>query len=187
MAVFRPVAVPGCPVIAPGGRGSTGPGFVLPGRRVVSCWSAGGVSLQAGDRGGQLAGLGAGRGQAQPQAAAAMARSVRIFPGSCTARGARHRARAPDRPSPRPVTRAASASSSTPAWDTSPVPSADTVILARRRHSLDVQSVAGLLVGRYSPQQLRTQLLIHKDRLSRTGVNGSPPPGGGAGGGRAGL
>ena len=51
------------------------------------------------------------------------------LPGSCTTRGARHRARAPDRPRPSPVTRAASASSSVPAWDTSPDPSADTVIL----------------------------------------------------------
>ena len=67
-----------------------------------------------------------------PPSAIAMARSVRIFPGSCTARGARHRVRAPDRPLPRPVTRAVSASSSIPAWDTSPVPSADTVILVRR-------------------------------------------------------
>ena len=49
-----------------------------------------------------------------------------------------HRPRRPppgqrrDRPWPRPVTRSVSASSSTPAWDTIPVPSADTVILGRR-------------------------------------------------------
>jgi hypothetical protein len=42
---------------------------------------------------------------------------------------------AADPPSPRPVTRADSASSSIPAWDTSPDPSADTVILVRRAES----------------------------------------------------
>ncbi len=71
MAFFRPVAVPACPVVAPGGRGSRGPGLSFLVVGVVSCWSAGGVSVQAGDRGGQLAGPGPGRGQAQPHAAAA--------------------------------------------------------------------------------------------------------------------
>ena len=67
-----------------------------------------------------------------PPSASATARSAMIFPGSCTARGARHRASPAERPSPSPVTRAASASSNAPAWDTIPLPSADTVILGRR-------------------------------------------------------
>ena len=67
-----------------------------------------------------------------PPSASVTTRSAMIFPGSCTARGARHLASPPDRPSPRPVTRAASASSTAPAWDTSPLPSADTVIFGRR-------------------------------------------------------
>src|SRR5512132_818314 len=59
-----------------------------------------------------------------PPSASAATRSVRIFPGSCTARGARHRAR--------PVARSVSSNSNAPAWDTIPRPSADTVILGRR-------------------------------------------------------
>ena len=55
-----------------------------------------------------------------------------IFPGSWTARGARHRARPAARASPSPVTRSVPASSNAPAWDTRPRPSADTVILGRR-------------------------------------------------------
>ena len=66
-----------------------------------------------------------------PPSPSATARPAMIFPGSCTARGARHRVKAPDRPWPRPVTRSASASSNPPACDTSPFPSADTVILER--------------------------------------------------------
>ena len=67
-----------------------------------------------------------------PPSASAMTRSAMIFPGSCTARAARHRASPAVRASPRPVTRAASASSNAPAWETRPWPSADTVILGRR-------------------------------------------------------
>jgi hypothetical protein len=67
-----------------------------------------------------------------PPRASATTRSATIFPGSCTARGARHRASPADSSRPRPVTRAASNSNSAPAWDTSPWPSADTVILGRR-------------------------------------------------------
>ena len=67
-----------------------------------------------------------------PPSASATARSAMIFPGSCTARGARHRASPPDRPRPRPVTRSVSPAADAPAWDTSPWPSADTVILGRR-------------------------------------------------------
>ena len=67
-----------------------------------------------------------------PPSASAMTRSAMIFPGSCTARGARHRASPAVRAPPRPVTRAASASSNAPAWETRPRPSADTVILGRR-------------------------------------------------------
>ena len=55
-----------------------------------------------------------------------------IFPGSCTARPGRHRPSAVDRPASRPVTRSAWVSSTPPAWDTIPVPSADTVIFGRR-------------------------------------------------------
>ncbi len=55
-----------------------------------------------------------------------------IFPGSCTALGARHRASRADRPRCKPVTRAVSVSSSAPAHDTTPAPSPDTLIFARR-------------------------------------------------------
>src|SRR5262249_9773135 len=44
----------------------------------------------------------------------------------------RHRASPSVRPRPTPVTRAVSASTTVPAWDTRPLPSADTAILARR-------------------------------------------------------
>jgi len=71
VADFQRVAVPGCPAVAPGGRGSTGPGFVLSGVGAVCGWSAGCEGLQAGDRGGQHAGPGPGGGEAQPQPAAA--------------------------------------------------------------------------------------------------------------------
>ena len=64
--------------------------------------------------------------QSPPRATAA-ARSAMTFPGSWTARGARHRARFCDRPRPSPVTRIVSHSSTAPAWDTIPRPSADTV------------------------------------------------------------
>jgi len=64
-----------------------------------------------------------------PPSASASTRSVTIFPGSCTARGARHRASPADRPRLRPVALSVSSSSNAPAWDTIPRPSADTVIL----------------------------------------------------------
>ena len=54
------------------------------------------------------------------------------LPGSCTARGARHRASPAHRPCVQPVTRSVWVSSSAPAWDTIPFPSADTVILGWR-------------------------------------------------------
>ena len=50
-----------------------------------------------------------------PPSPTVMTRSARIFPGSCTARGARHRPKPSDNPPRRPVTRSASASSSPPA------------------------------------------------------------------------
>ena len=64
--------VPGCPAVAPGGRGSTAPG-VSPFFVAVagSGWSAGWEGLQAGDRGGELAGPGPSFGEPEPQAAAA--------------------------------------------------------------------------------------------------------------------
>jgi hypothetical protein len=61
--------------------------------------------------------------------AQAMTRPVRIFPRSCTARGAHHRASPADRTAPARLTWAASSRSNAPAWDTTPRPSADTVIL----------------------------------------------------------
>ena len=67
-----------------------------------------------------------------PPSATAAARSATIFPGSCTARGARHRASPSDRPRPRPVTRIVSHSRTAPAWDTRPFPSDDTATLAVR-------------------------------------------------------
>jgi hypothetical protein len=67
-----------------------------------------------------------------PPSAMAAARSAMIFPGSCTARGPRHRASPSDRPRPRPVARIVSHSRTVPAWDTRPRPSADTVTLVLR-------------------------------------------------------
>jgi hypothetical protein len=61
-----------------------------------------------------------------PPSTSAAARSATILPGSCTARGARHRCRAADSPRPSPVTRIVSHSRTVPAWDTRPRPSADT-------------------------------------------------------------
>jgi hypothetical protein len=69
--------------------------------------------------------------QSPPRATAA-ARSATTLPGSCTARGARHRARPSDRPRPRSVTRIVSHSRTAPAWDTRPRPSADTMTRAPR-------------------------------------------------------
>ena len=79
------------------------------------------------------------------------------LPGSCTARGARHRVKAPDRPWPRPVTWSASASSNPPACDTSPFPSADTVILERRPVFLHLESAFGLAWTGSSDKSLSSQ------------------------------
>jgi len=54
-----------------------------------------------------------------------------IFPGSCTARLDRHRSSAAVRPRSRPVALIDWVTSSAPAWDTIPFPSADTVIFGR--------------------------------------------------------
>jgi hypothetical protein len=53
-AVFQRSAMRDCPAVAPGGRGSTGPDVLLPGRWGCSGWSAGREGLQLGDRGGNL-------------------------------------------------------------------------------------------------------------------------------------
>src|SRR5215813_10703197 len=71
-------------------------------------------------------------GQAIPDQRQRQRQVVTIFPGACTARGARHRASPAGRPRPRPVTQTASSGSNVPAWETSPWPSADTVILGQR-------------------------------------------------------
>jgi hypothetical protein len=63
--------VPGCPAVAPGGRGSTGPGVLLPGRGGCSGWSAGREGLQAGGCDGDVPGPGPASGEAEPQAPAA--------------------------------------------------------------------------------------------------------------------
>jgi len=55
-----------------------------------------------------------------------------IFPGSCTARGARHRASLADSPWSSPETRRTRVSSRPPASDTTPDPPAVTVIFGRR-------------------------------------------------------
>ena len=54
-----------------------------------------------------------------------------IFPGLCIARGSRHRSNAADKLRPSPVARSVWVSSTAPAWDTIPGPSADTVIFGR--------------------------------------------------------
>ena len=67
-----------------------------------------------------------------PPSATAAARSAMILPGSCTARGVRHRESPAERSRPRPVTRIVSHSRTAPAWDTRPRPSDDTCTLAVR-------------------------------------------------------
>ena len=67
-----------------------------------------------------------------PPSASAAARSAMTFPGSCTARGARHCSRPAESPPASPVTRIVSHSRTAPAWDTRPRPSADTVTLVPR-------------------------------------------------------
>ena len=116
---FQRLAVPGFPAVAPGGRGSTGPGVVLPGRRGGSGWSAGGVGLQAGDRGGELAGPGPGGGEAQPQRGGRRGRGARRRRTGAAAavwvprRGRRRRGRAS---ASRPVSSLAMATSSHQIW-----------------------------------------------------------------------
>jgi len=56
------------PAVALGGRGSAGPGVLLPGRRGRSGWSAGRKALQPGDCSGDAGGPGPAPGEAQPQA-----------------------------------------------------------------------------------------------------------------------
>ena len=84
------------------------------------------------------------------------------LPGSCTAFAAHHRPRPAGRSWPSPVTRTASRSSNAPAWDTSPRPSADTVILGRRaatpwRNQPERGTIAGFLLsgGFHFPLVLR--------------------------------
>ena len=67
--------MPGCPAVAPGGRGSTSPGVLLPGRSGCSGWSAGRKGLQAGGRDGDLRGPGPAFGESQPQASSAARQS----------------------------------------------------------------------------------------------------------------
>lgn len=65
------------------------------------------------------------------QRGSATASSATIFPGSWTARGARHLSSPTDSCRSGPVTCSTWVSSSAPAWDTIPEPSADTMILGR--------------------------------------------------------
>ena len=64
-------AVPGCPAVASGGRGSTGPGVLLPWSWRRSGWSAGRDGLKAGDGGGDVGGPGPVFGEAQAEPATA--------------------------------------------------------------------------------------------------------------------
>jgi hypothetical protein len=79
-----------------------------------------------------------------PASASAMARSAMIFPGSCTARGARHRARAPDRPWPRPVTRSASGQQQPASLRRQPVPVGGHGDLGAEPGILHLESAFGL-------------------------------------------
>ncbi len=54
------------------------------------------------------------------------ARSSRIFPGSCVAKGLRHGANAAQRTPPNPVFSAVRSNITAPAWDTIPVPMVST-------------------------------------------------------------
>jgi len=69
LADFQPLAVSGLPGCR--AREAMGPGFVLPGGRSTSSWSAGCEGLRAGDGGGDLGGPGPNGGDAQPQPAPA--------------------------------------------------------------------------------------------------------------------
>src|SRR5690348_7567174 len=66
--IFRVQAVTGSPAVAPAAGVPRAPGCSFPGRSDGSGWSAGREGLQAGDRGGDLAGPGPACGEAQPQA-----------------------------------------------------------------------------------------------------------------------
>jgi hypothetical protein len=63
--------VPGCPAVAPGGRGSTGPEGSPSWSSCLFWLSAGREGLQAGDRVGDPRGPGPVPGKAEPQAASA--------------------------------------------------------------------------------------------------------------------
>ena len=71
MGDFQCRVAPSCQAVAPGKRGSTGPGVFPPGRGGGSGWSAGRQGLRAGHRGGYLAGPGTVLGEPQPEVAAA--------------------------------------------------------------------------------------------------------------------
>ena len=71
MGDFQCRVAPSCQAVAPGKRGSTGPGVFPPGRGGGSGWSAGRQGLGAGHRGGYLAGPGTVLGEPQPEVAAA--------------------------------------------------------------------------------------------------------------------
>jgi len=112
-----------------------------------------------------------------PPSATAAARSATILPGSWTARGPRHRSSACDRPRPRPVTRIVSHSRTAPAWDTSPLPSQDTVTLVLRA-LLFTEKVPSARDGQDSRQALSSQvkgtffMQIDSRRLSRAKARG---------------
>ena len=72
--------------------------------------------------------------------------------------GAFHRPSPDDRPASRPVARSAWVSSTPPAWDTIPVPSADTVIFARRLAVRCIWKVPFELAGLDSRQALFFQV-----------------------------
>ena len=70
-AGFQRPAVPGCPAVAPGGRGSTGPGVLLPGRRAVPAGQPDGRACRRAIAAVISPAQGQRCGEAEPQAAAA--------------------------------------------------------------------------------------------------------------------
>ena len=105
--------MPGCPAVAPGGRGSAA--LVFPFLVIVAVGT--GKTDGSACRRVTAAAISPAQGH---RSASRSRRSAMTFPGSWTARGARHRASPADRPRARPVTRIASHSKTAPACETRP-------------------------------------------------------------------
>jgi len=117
--------MPGCLAVAPGGRGSAA--LVFPFLVIVAVGT--GKTDGRACRRVTAAAISPAQGH---RSASRSRRSAMTFPGSWTARGARHRASPADRPRARPVTRIVSHSKTALACETRPRPSADTTTPSAR-------------------------------------------------------